>query len=52
MTNALQPNREPNGQFKGTLRVPYHELPKPEGHSWGEVVAEFTLPSDVFQPKD
>ena len=41
--------RQPDGQFKGSLKVKYHELPKPEGHSWGEVVAEFTLPEETFQ---
>ena len=41
--------RQPDGQFKGSMRTKYHELPKPEGHSWGEVVADFSLPRDMFQ---
>jgi hypothetical protein len=39
--------RQPDGSFKGSLRTKYHELPKPDGHSWGEVVAEFTLPQKM-----
>ena len=42
--------RQPDGSFKGSLRTKYHELPKADGHSWGEVVAEFTLPQKMFQP--
>jgi len=41
--------RQPDGSFKGSVRTEYHELPKPEGHSWGEVVAEFALPRKMFQ---
>jgi hypothetical protein len=48
----LMLSRQPDGRFKGSLKTKYHELPKPEGHSWGEVVAEFTLPRKAFQPKD
>jgi len=44
--------RQPDGRFNGSVRTKYHELPKPEGHSWGEVIAEFTLPREAFQPKD
>jgi hypothetical protein len=42
--------RQADGQFKGSLKTKYHELPKPEGHSWGEIVAEFVLPHEMFQP--
>ncbi len=42
--------RQSDGSFKGSVRTKYHELPKPDGHSWGEVVAEFTLPQKMFQP--
>jgi hypothetical protein len=45
-------SRQPDGEFKGTLKVPYHELPKPEGHSWGHAIADFTLRPEVFQPKE
>ena len=45
-------SRQPDGRLKGSLNTKYHELPKPEGHSWGEVVAEFTLPQEAFQQKD
>jgi len=45
-------SRQSDGRLKGSLNTEYHELPKPGGHSWGEVVAEFTLPHEAFQPKD
>ena len=41
--------RQPDGDFKGNLKTQYHELPKPDGHSWGEVFAEFMLPQEMFQ---
>jgi len=42
--------RQADGQFKGSLKTKYHELPKPEGHSWGEIIADFVLPQEMFQP--
>ncbi len=44
-------NREPDGRFKGTLEVEYHELvgSGPDGsHSWGHIVAEFYVEKGVF----
>lgn len=35
--------KQEDGRFKGILKVKYHELAKPEGHSWGHVHAEFYL---------
>jgi hypothetical protein len=48
-TSFLVVTRQPDGRFKGTLAVKFHELPKPERHAWGEVTAEFTLSGEVFQ---
>ncbi len=42
-------SQQPDGPFKGSLKTAYHELPKPEGHSWGQVTAEFTLPREMFR---
>lgn len=42
--------RQPDDRFKGVLEVDYHQLPKPEGHSWGHVLAEFTLRPEMFRP--
>jgi len=40
--------KQPNGRFKGTLKIEYHELVKPDGHSWGHVLAHFYLGKEPF----
>jgi hypothetical protein len=41
--------RQKNRRFKGELEVEFHEAPKPEGHEWGTIIAEFFLPEDTFK---
>jgi len=43
--------REPDGRYKGTIEVEFHELVgtgPDDSHSWGTVTAEFYLEEGVF----
>jgi hypothetical protein len=48
-TAFLTLKQQGDGRFAVTLEIPFHELPKPEGHRWGHVLAEFSLPKGTFQ---
>ena len=38
-----------DGTFVGELRTPYHELAKPEGHTWGEVIVEIRVEKGLLE---
>lgn len=45
---VLTLKRHTDGRFVGTVTTPYHELPRPDGHRWGQVAFELSLPKESF----
>jgi hypothetical protein len=41
--------RNKDGRFAGTIEVTYHEPPNSKRHSWGRVLAEFSMPGETFK---
>jgi hypothetical protein len=41
--------RQMDGSFVGQIRTPYHQLPNPEGHSWGEALLEIRIGKERLQ---
>ncbi len=37
--------QQPDGSFTGQTLTPFHELPYPDGHSWGNVILEISIPT-------
>lgn len=41
--------READGSFLGQIRTPYHQLPNPERHSWGEALLDIRIEKERLQ---
>ena len=42
-------SRQADGSFVGQIRTPYHQLPNPEGHSWGEALLDVRIEKTRLQ---
>jgi len=42
--------KKPDGSFVGQMRTPYHQLPNPERHSWGEAILDIRVEKEMLQP--
>ena len=41
--------KQPDGAFTGQMRTPYHELPSPDRHSWGEALLDIRIENERLQ---
>ena len=41
--------RQADGSFVGQIRTPYHQLPNPERHSWGEALLDIRIEKERLQ---
>lgn len=41
--------RQSDGSFVGQMRTPYHQLPSPERHSWGEAILDIRVEKERLQ---
>jgi len=49
-TPSLTLKPDPGGVYVGEIRTPFHELPSPEGHRWGEAILRVQVASELLPP--
>jgi hypothetical protein len=48
-TTVVLLTKQTDGSFVGQIRTPYHQLPNPDMHSWGEALLDIRIEKERLQ---